>query len=307
MTDTRITVDVSTEALLQRARQQQAQSRQAVIQQEEEKREKARQQREAQKAGRGGVPGQSRLQGRSRAPQTGSKRREVAAGYVVDQILCIALYPRTSGLTITPTAEGVPYAFFTPETIAGWWKLFNAKHHSSRRIVAYMDTVPFDEDDPSQTFFDGNFENSRIYMTTQFGIIGPGFVVPSGDLFIDFPAPYARLKRFSNDPKYTPGAETNPGYSDALIEQVLAKELAGVRKIIMTAFRPGETEPVEWSENTSVAKFVRWCADNKKILRGCEYKDLSGYTTGSGTGAYNYINCFDRPFSSYPLLLPPVS
>jgi hypothetical protein len=82
MTDTRITVDVSTEALLQRARQQQAQSRQAVIQQEEEKREKARQQREAQKAGRGSVPGQSRLQGRSRAPQTGSKRREVAAGYV---------------------------------------------------------------------------------------------------------------------------------------------------------------------------------------------------------------------------------
>lgn len=82
MTDTRITVDVSTEALLQRARQQQAQSRQAVIQQEEEKREKARQQREAQKAGRGGVPGHSRLQGRSRAPQTGSNRREVAAGYV---------------------------------------------------------------------------------------------------------------------------------------------------------------------------------------------------------------------------------
>lgn len=82
MTDTRITVDVSTEALLQRARQQQAQSRQAVIQQEEEKREKARQQREAQKAGRGSVPGQSRLQGRSRAPQTGSKRREVAAGYL---------------------------------------------------------------------------------------------------------------------------------------------------------------------------------------------------------------------------------
>ena len=80
MTDSRITVDVSAEVLVQRAREQQAQSRQAVIQQEEEKREKARQQREAQKAGRGSVPGQSKLQGRSRPPQTGSKRREVAAG-----------------------------------------------------------------------------------------------------------------------------------------------------------------------------------------------------------------------------------
>lgn len=152
MTDSRITVDVSAEALVQRAREQQAQSRQMVIQQEEEKREKARQQAAAQKAGRGSVPGQSRLQGRSRPPQTGSKRREVAAGYVVDPILCIALSPVTSGLTITPTAEGVPYAFFTPETIAGWWKQFNGKHRSSRRIVAYMDTVPFDASDPNQLF-----------------------------------------------------------------------------------------------------------------------------------------------------------
>ena len=86
MTDSRITVDVSAEALVQRAREQQAQSRQMVIQQEEEKREKARQQAAAQKAGRGSVPGQGKLQGRSRPPQTGSKRREVAAGYVPQQL-----------------------------------------------------------------------------------------------------------------------------------------------------------------------------------------------------------------------------
>lgn len=154
-------------------------------------------------------------------------------------------------------------------------------------------------------FFDGNFERSRIYTATQIGIIGEGFVVPSGDLFVDFPVPYARLKRFSNDPKYTPGAATNPVYQDALIQEVLAKELAGVRKIIMTFFLPGETRQIEGLENTSVGKFIRWCADNNKILRGCEFKDRSGFTTGSGTGAYNYINCFDGPFSSYPRILPP--
>lgn len=81
MTDTRVTVDVSTEALLQRARQQQAQGRQAAIQRQEERKGVDRQKRQARKAGRNQPPGQDRLKGRSKLRGM-TPRHEVAAGYV---------------------------------------------------------------------------------------------------------------------------------------------------------------------------------------------------------------------------------
>lgn len=86
MTDTRVTVDVSTEALLQRARQQQAQGRQAAIQREEERKGVERQKREARKAGRNQPPGQDRLKGRSKLRGM-APRHEVAAGYVQQYVL----------------------------------------------------------------------------------------------------------------------------------------------------------------------------------------------------------------------------
>lgn len=216
MTDTLITVDVSSAALISRAREGQAVARENLLRIERERQERARQ----EKARRERLDReQADRLGRSRLRQRG-KREEVAAGYVPASVLCVAVLDETDR----------DEAYFTEK-----WASFREKYGRKRPVVVLCVSYP-----------GLGFDLQSSFVQTYPDPFSSG---------IPFPMPYQELKRYRATRNNQLSGQVEPVEAPTIWQDVLSAELAGKRTILLSVDDSGSmsTEEVQESYDSFVA------------------------------------------------------
>lgn len=199
MTDTLITVDVRSAALVQRAKAGQAAGRQAAIDREQAIRQEKEVQRERQRRERAGI---DRLSGRRRDEKR-RQREEPAAGYAPTPVLCIAVLDENDS--------------FTPEEMQVKWDQFRQKYGKKREIIVLCVSYP------------GYGENLQSdFVRTYPDVYTDG---------ISFPMPYEQIKRYrvTRNNKF---GDTEPE-PPTVWQSVARQSLAGKKTILLSVDNSG--------------------------------------------------------------------